>query len=287
MARPFFEESILECARMGSDYSESYAVTETQTASGDSYAHLAHPYPVFRMTMDFANTDRAKYREDITSLYHKCQGSLAGFRARHHQDYSTNNFVDVPTATDQYCLPTDVAGQYQIVRWYHTQGDRSKSHRRIRKPVAGTVLVSIDGQPVTAGVAVSNTTGVITFTDVSRTITGISQAAQAVVTISGTNPYQVGDWVYISGVVGMTEINGSRYLVTSRTSSTITLAVNSTGFTEYTSGGNTHTAPQGSEIVRAGCYFDIPVHFIEDLNGNYSNANVVSGSFMVEELLNP
>lgn len=47
------------------------------------------------------------------------------------------------------------------------------------------------------------------------TITGITNASPAVVT--ATNSYSNGDWVFISGVNGMTEVNGRYFIVANRT----------------------------------------------------------------------
>ncbi|GAB3099674.1 hypothetical protein G8770_03525 [Aestuariicella hydrocarbonica] len=287
MARPFFEASILECARMGSDYSEHYSVTESQTSSGDTYAKLDHPYPVLRMTFDLSNTHRDKYREDVTTLYHKCQGQFGGFRLRHDQDYSTNNYVDVPTATDQICLATATANVFQMVRWYGTQGDPTQAHRRLRKPVVGTGLVSIEGVTIASGYSIDYTTGEITFTNKTDTITGINKGITTTINTIA-HPYAIGDFVHVSGVVGMTEINGLRGTVLSVPDvDNIIIDIDSSAFTDYVSDGTLNTTPQTGETVRTGAYFDIPVHFMDALNGNYNNANVVSGSFALEELLNP
>ena len=70
----------------------------------------------------------------------------------------------------------------------------------------------------------------------SATISGITQATQAVVTIAGSI-YYPGYEVLISGVVGMTQINGGPYTVISVTPTSLTLNVDSTGFTAYSSGG--------------------------------------------------
>ncbi len=69
----------------------------------------------------------------------------------------------------------------------------------------------------------------------SFTITAISQATQAVVTANNT--LSAGQTVVISGVNGMTELNGNTYTVVSATPTQATLNVDSTGFTAYTSGG--------------------------------------------------
>jgi hypothetical protein len=78
-------------------------------------------------------------------------------------------------------------------------------------------------------------------------ITGITQATSAIVTLKIT-PYSqhnfvVGEFVTFSGIVGMTELNGMTYQVTAITSSTITININSMGFTAYVSGGIASATP--------------------------------------------
>jgi len=75
------------------------------------------------------------------------------------------------------------------------------------------------------------------------TITNITQATSAVITTSATHNILVGEFVYISQVNGMTELNPSytnraEYEVTAVTATTITIDVNSSAYTAYTSGGN-------------------------------------------------
>ena len=75
-----------------------------------------------------------------------------------------------------------------------------------------------------------------------KTITGITQANPAVVTAS-SHGYSNGDEVLISGVSGMTEVNGKRFLVADKTTNTFELQdkdgvdINSSSFTAYSSGG--------------------------------------------------
>ena len=79
--------------------------------------------------------------------------------------------------------------------------------------------------------------------------------------ISCVNTYAVGASVHLSGVVGMTEINGLRGIVLSQTSGSITVDIDSSGFSAYSSGGVVNTRPQDGETVTGGCEFDIPAHF--------------------------
>ena len=73
------------------------------------------------------------------------------------------------------------------------------------------------------------------------TITGATQADPVVITAA--NSYSAGDEVYISSVVGMTELNNKRYLVANPTGANFEIQdldgvdIDGTGFTAYTSGG--------------------------------------------------
>lgn len=73
-------------------------------------------------------------------------------------------------------------------------------------------------------------------------ITAATQANPCVVT-SAAHGYTIGDWVFISGVVGMTQLNGKYYIITATTTNTFTIAnlnsvaIDSTGYSAYVSGG--------------------------------------------------
>ena len=81
---------------------------------------------------------------------------------------------------------------------------------------------------------------------VAKTITGISKAAEAVVT--GTHDFVAGDLVVITGVVGMTEIN-DRVVRVKSVNTTVDFTcegLDSTGWTTYVSGG---TAKEVTTLV--------------------------------------
>ena len=75
-----------------------------------------------------------------------------------------------------------------------------------------------------------------------KTISAITAANPAVVTAT-SHGYSNGDEVLISGVSGMTEVNGKRFLVADKTTNTFELQdkdgvdINSSSFTAYSSGG--------------------------------------------------
>jgi hypothetical protein len=80
--------------------------------------------------------------------------------------------------------------------------------------------------------------------EASDTITAITAANPGVLTITG-HSYSDGDWVYISGIVGMTELNNKYYIVANQATNTIELtdldgnAIDTSAFTAYSSGGIT------------------------------------------------
>lgn len=79
--------------------------------------------------------------------------------------------------------------------------------------------------------------------EAAKTITGITQANPGVVT-SNAHGYSNGDVVDISGVVGMTQVNGKRFIVAGAAANTFQLTdesganVNTTSYTAYSSGGS-------------------------------------------------
>ena len=80
------------------------------------------------------------------------------------------------------------------------------------------------------------------ITEGDKTISAITAANPAVVT-SSSHGYSNGDFVNISGVVGMTEVNGKTFKVADKTTNTFELQnvdgtdINSSSFTAYSSGG--------------------------------------------------
>ena len=83
--------------------------------------------------------------------------------------------------------------------------------------------------------------GQITESDV--TVSAITQANPAVVT-ANSHGFSNGDFVILSSVVGMTEVNGKTFKVADKTTNTFELQdvdgtdINSSGFTAYSSGGD-------------------------------------------------
>ena len=90
----------------------------------------------------------------------------------------------------------------------------------------------------------------------ARTITGVSKANPALVTTSAAHGLVDGDSIYISGVAGMTNLNGRYFTVSSPGTSTFSLlGVNSTAYGTYTSGGT--VSPKRAKWLHSrGLYAD-------------------------------
>ena len=76
--------------------------------------------------------------------------------------------------------------------------------------------------------------------EASQAISGVTKANPAVVTYVGADNYANGDSVFISGVLGMTQLNGNEYTVANVNTGANTFelsGVNSTAFTTYASVG--------------------------------------------------
>jgi hypothetical protein len=84
-------------------------------------------------------------------------------------------------------------------------------------------------------------------TATTTSISAITKAAQAVLTVTSSAGFVAGGVINITGVVGMTEINDRSYLVISATTGpdTITIGVDSTNFTTYGSVGTARLAACG------------------------------------------
>lgn len=289
----FIEERLNPCIRLGAEAEDSYFVDVTMTAGGGRYASLKNgkPYRVFNV--DFVQ-DQQDLALELESLFHRTYGGFAGFRVKCWIDFTTAlDGVSAYTATD--CVLTKVsAGVYQLLKEYGRDkpalASIGRPKRIIYKPVAGKVAVALRGSTIT-GYTVDTTTGQVTLAaNKSRAITGISQAASAVVTVGAGHPFLVGDSVAFKDVLGMTQINGLRGTITAIGASTIAVSINSTAFSAYTSGGTVQTHPldSGLDIITGGCEFDTPVAFDSSFSTQALGRGIfdISGLRLVE-LLDP
>jgi uncharacterized protein (TIGR02217 family) len=236
------------------------------------------PYPRNKYNIAKVIPDSATWNL-VLDWFTVMRGRYTGFRVKDWSDYKSCRVDQTEAFDDQIIGAGDGTTLiFQVVK-NRTLPNKTIA-KSIKKTIAGTVAVGIsnvssgDIQLGTAatpiGWTVDDDTGLVTFdADITKSISTITQAAEADVTTTATHGLAIGDTVYFSGVVGMTQINGLRGTVTSLpTTSRFTVDINSTGFTAYSSAGTINTAPQSGESVLAGYQFHVPVRFdTDDLSG--------------------
>lgn len=112
------------------------------------------------------------------------------------------------------------------------------------------------------------------------TITGATKANPGVIT-AASHGLEDDDWVYITGVVGMTELNGNFYIVDDATTNTFSLNdtdgdnVNTSAYTTYVSGGQIQKAFD-LVVVDSGTGFvyNLPSDYIKIIKKSDPDANV-------------
>lgn len=296
----FIEERISAAIRLGAEHEDSYPVEVTRTASGGRYASLKHGRPYRTFDISYIMHD-AKLAAEVESLYHRTYGGYAGFRVRAWRDFTTAVDGRSPYTALDCALPKVSAGVYQLVKEYGRGKPAlpglGRPRRTLYKPVSGKVAVAVAGQSYPAAQwAVDTTTGRITLAaNKSRAIAGVARGASTVLTV-GSNTFVAGESVVISGVTDSSvngsppSINGRRALITALTTSTITVAIDSSAMADYGSGGTVQTWPldAGVDVVTGGCEFDIPVAFDSAFSvSGIGNGIADVAGLRLEELLNP
>ena len=287
----FLEEVLYSTVKYGSSWQDEYNVNVVETSGGSEYRSLIHPFPKRTFTLDF-ELATADMWGNILDLYHRAHGTYAGFRAWCIDEDSSNGPLGTPTAFDQ-SMGLVNAGVYELRKYYGlagTAGAAGYPPRKIKKPQTGTTLVGIGSTAIrSADWSVDTTTGLVTFAaDQTKSVTSITNAPQAVLDVGASHGFVTGQSVQVSGVAGMTQINGQRALIAATGSATITLAINSSAYSTYTSGGVVHTRPQTGESVTAGFKFHFPVRFktVLPIGQDYPLHRVVDGVEFVE-IFNP
>lgn len=81
----------------------------------------------------------------LIAFFRARHGPARGFRLRDPFDFSSRGMTGTPTAFDQIIATGDgLASEFALIKTYDEQV------RRITRPVAGSILVSVDGVPTTA-----------------------------------------------------------------------------------------------------------------------------------------
>lgn len=183
----------------------------------------------------FGRTDLAKWRNSASTMRNFCVDYRGGSfsRAGTAQVGRCKQGVTFTGGTATSYPPRDIPFQFNIYQGYVLEfGDQ---YMRIKSQGAY-------------------------ITEMGKNISAITQANPAVFT-SNSHGFISGDWVYISGVAGMTNFNGLTWIVVNPTMNTFQVidlfgnAINSTLFSAYTSGG---TAARIYTVVSPYAAVDLP-----------------------------
>ncbi|MBO6759202.1 MAG: DUF2460 domain-containing protein [Roseibium sp.] len=101
--------------------------------------------------------------DTVIAFFEERRGRLTAFRWKDWADYKSCAPDEVPSTTDQAVGTGDGATTtFQLIKTYG--GAFNPYVRQISKPVAGTVLVALDGVAQASGWSVDTLTGIVTFT---------------------------------------------------------------------------------------------------------------------------
>ncbi len=201
---------------------------------------------------------------EVLAFFHAMNGRANEFRFKDWSDYKSGNVADAITVSDQTIGNGDgTTAAFQLKKTY-TKG--LSYVRIIKKPVSGTVRISIDDVEQSGNFSVDTTTGIVTLDDITRTVNLATTTNPIQITTTANHGLVTGDSVYLSTFTGdWAALNGTRYAVTVVDADTFSVAVDGTGFTSYSSNaGQVDTVPQSGEVVKAGFEFDVPVRFDTD-----------------------
>lgn len=145
----------------GSSGGPTYSTTIAETFAGTEKRNINWVYPRHKYDASFATrTDATLYQ--LLSFFHVCQGRGHGFRFKDWNDYKSVSPKSTVTNVDQIIgIGTGVLTTFQLTKTYLI-GATTKT-RIIKKPVSGTVVISLNNVAQPTGWSVDTTTGIVTF----------------------------------------------------------------------------------------------------------------------------
>ena len=109
----------------------------------------------------------------VIAFFEERRGRLYGFRWRDRTDWKSCAPGAPPAATDQAIGTGDgETATFQLVKTYGAV--HAPYGRTIAKPVAGTILVAVDGTPLADGWTCDTATGIVTFAEAPADAAGIT-----------------------------------------------------------------------------------------------------------------
>ncbi len=180
---------------------------------------------------------------------------------------------------ENFLLPDDAYPVLQNAYIWREKIKRKKGFQLLGRLQRNLTLQSL-GNTIATGVQFN------LFSQISRSgsISGITQANPGEVTTSANHLLQTGQFVTISGVVGMTQVNGKTYEITVTGANTFTIGVDTTSYTAYVSGGswkvNDLSAQSLKTIVPGSVVITMPGGhiFTDQGNGTFLLSVAISGA---------
>ena len=105
---------------------------------------------------------RADDLAQVVAFFEARNGMLYGFRFKDWSDYKSCLPSELPSSADQH-IGNGASGRTQRQLRKRYTSSLWGVYRDITKPVAGTVLVEVNGTPMASGWSVDETTGMLTF----------------------------------------------------------------------------------------------------------------------------
>lgn len=189
----------------------------------------------------------------LVDFFNEMRGRLHGFRFKDWLDFSVTDEPLVPTGG-----PT-----YQLIKTYGNGfNDYTKN---IIKPVSGSVSIKQNGSAYGASISVDTTTGIVTLDPLSTIdILGITQANPGVITTDGAHGLSNGAEAYLSGISGMTELNGVTVTITVIDADEFSIGIDTSAYTAWSANGTVETYIETGDTMTWSGEYDIPVRFDTD-----------------------
>jgi uncharacterized protein (TIGR02217 family) len=262
----------------GAQFGPTFSTIVVETVSGGEVRISQWPVCRHRGTISLEARTPAQFAQ-LKAFFLARSGRARAFRFKDWSDFSVTNEPLVPLPANS--LPTNPPAGAPTVQLVKSYNDGLINYvRNIYAPVVSPAVTLRKNGGAFGGFSLDTTTGLASLTLLnSKAITNITQAASAVVTVGAANGFAVNDLVYFSNVFGMTQINGLVGQVTAAPGTTITVNINSTAFSAYTSGGTAAKYLVSTDTLDWTGQFDTPVRLdTDELQGVQEDVAILSWS---------
>jgi uncharacterized protein (TIGR02217 family) len=273
------------CIAYGSTGSPNYTTEKVEVDSGAEQRNQRRMYPRHEFNINMENLPSNEVSE-IMNLWHVCAGDAIGFLFLDPMDHTSANSADALSGTD--VLATDqfvsvaVGAQTDYILYKQYIAGARQVRRRIRYPDLDTLVVAVDGFPVTSW-TYSYVDCLLRFNQPLPTLTAsLSRDAAGVITGANFSALSPGDLIYMTGwsngAYNAPSGGDPARVVSADGTSLVVQRFDGTAYGSAVLGPSTVNImsalpPTGSEIT-AGYYFYVPVRFAD---GDNMESEIKSG----------